>query len=1650
MSKGRGAAAAPATGTSLREYAAAEDRLLDFFSPLSTEEAAAAPGPTDPSAGTDVAQQNEVDPSRDNMLAFISDDTELHSLLANSENSFKGFDNDMQENDSGGGDQSHVYGVHLSIVNSSPKRVVLSPQITNAPLTLMNVRSTNDEYLLSNGIGSHSQQSNEEQMEEIEEQHVMEDSDAGCVIYDNNVVLLTDDQCCEIIVTHSVHPGAEMERAYLMAVEEEQELNNGGVVYSNAEDEEPSNEAHVYLSDAAMVLDQQHQQHQQLILDTAVDEETPQVSDSYVDDICEVYDHELEEHDDECVVVEPPSSLRMQMGLQEIAIEEQQEPEEQPTILIASDGVEDQQQEHEQEQEQAAAAVPHSSTTEFPVSSTSMPNGSDYDDYDDDVGTAEEQSPPHPRKYAPLKNTLSADAMDRRLANICQAQPQMSFSEKMDNWNCALHCDVVEDVENFEAEFEQHEAKPAVQPKFNEFYDKLRQSNAELTRDLIQQTAAGELSAIDAHDTPYSSEDVAIHKRPNYRRLLQHDEPIVLDDDDDEEDDDDCIEVHVTPSIKTLVPVPEPECAAEPEKDSQPESQLKVETQIEQHTPERVGFNTIQTQTLLQSLQTKETSTTDLGSQEKPSSCVNNQSIVPDELLYQAIVTEQYTELENSKNTQQPSVLEQKQQGLEYHNHVQLNEQHEFCNYLGLTELATANAVATAMRELANSNVGRRSLRVRTQQQLDRMRNDVRGKRGRQQKEKRDPQHQEDEKQLNSESCNSSVSSHRQQNVSLRGKEPTALANIFTAPAYEMPSARITTPSQALEYFFQSPTGDVEQQPVAGKAFSSNGNALSLEAAFAKVYAAAAPAQNDLHESMQNRLRQARESKPSIYIVKSLNNSASSAVSPNAFVPPSPDRLKCNKTPISEAVSGDVATKTSQRKSLKKTPQKATPKRRRTTAAGPATASTPPDRELITRSMNSKMLRNRKVNMLKTFELADLPQARNKQRLSGGSTGAAKRVATKKTSKKPDSSPAQYLLVDTTEQQQQASPTKSTRIPRTPKRMPQRTSRLRHEQQTVESKSSKRRCLRAKSLPMASRLDEPDRVAIANADLGAVPSVKGALEMQKPLMDTHEFITNHVVVSPPLFTAAIRRYVNAVRSPMEQQQAPEANEEQEEQQHSPPLEGFVDRTGRYSPFAKPALIYPPESSRPRSPHFSRRSRQMAGTHVDFEMDNVRQMQMAPPGALLSFTKGPTTLRNPLAGKNGKVLYMYYELEQLIVLQERIITFWKYSKIFNVLQKPKPDDLTTNAATSQQHSYNIFGANTSTTGNNKSTRRTTGVSDDLESDSIDQHWVYLGGTRRTTNDVEVVMPYANRLCAHNSTPVYIEMRSHQLDHHRRESMLLSLYVNVYYYCEEEMRPKLHSVHLDAVNCDWNQVIYTCIPESRYFVMAWQQEIVMGKPRSGICKYSLTPTLDTLASIREFKQLRHELIHIECLMEDRLIGYGQTRITIWDHRSGDTLMNYDLGFDLGHNLGVMHFPSFEMDQSSLLVLYQHVKEQNKWPELRIIACELSHATPSHRLLHVHRLPSPQFDCQLVAINTGDHLILKSPTDDEIWISITDPRQLTYLSPQGCQRYYTRQKQQVIVMTPETLTVDSITNHILHLATQHQSMMRMAAADLAATTR
>lgn len=70
-------------------------------------------------------------------------------------------------------------------------------------------------------------------------------------------------------------------------------------------------------------------------------------------------------------------------------------------------------------------------------------------------------------------------------------------------------------------------------------------------------------------------------------------------------------------------------------------------------------------------------------------------------------------------------------------------------------------------------------------------------------------------------------------------------------------------------------------------------------------------------------------------------------------------------------------------------------------------------------------------------------------------------------------------------------------------------------------------------------------------------------------------------------------------------------------------------------------------------------------------------------------------------------------------------------------------------------------------------------------------------------------------------------------------------------------------IKIISSDVQSVNYTTLSHSRYFIMTWPQENPLGKTRSGLCKYSLTPQLDTLASIREFKNVRHIIRYLQCM-------------------------------------------------------------------------------------------------------------------------------------------------------------------------------------------
>ncbi|XP_067622050.1 uncharacterized protein [Eurosta solidaginis] len=397
---------------------------------------------------------------------------------------------------------------------------------------------------------------------------------------------------------------------------------------------------------------------------------------------------------------------------------------------------------------------------------------------------------------------------------------------------------------------------------------------------------------------------------------------------------------------------------------------------------------------------------------------------------------------------------------------------------------------------------------------------------------------------------------------------------------------------------------------------------------------------------------------------------------------------------------------------------------------------------------------------------------------------------------------------------------------------------------------------------------------------------------------------------------------------------------------------------------------------------------------------------------IHFLNAPSKeLANPTKTVNGQIDYVYYEMDVLIVVQEKIVSFWKYFKLINVLagsqeSKKYCDRMRTEGSYLPSQKYIGEAA---------------------------PQWLPLGECRRLTIDMEISTSYANRICVHNSIPIYIELRCREIPHEQRDCNLLSMYINVYYFNDEEMIAKIHSIQLDTVQGLPSDVIYTTITESRYFVMSWPQENILGKPRSGLCKYSLTPNLDTLASIRDFKHMRHRIRYLECSTDDKLIGFGDTQLTIWDHRSGDVLMNYDFNINLGQNIGSIYYPSLEIGQNSMLLLFQYVQdfEVTESAEVIFIACTVSHTSPSHRILNQLKLPNLAFNTIQHTSNTGDNIIITAKNDEEIWINCTDPTIITTVPPQNSRRFYPRGKSQIIELTSKTLTINSFANHVLKLA-------------------
>ena len=177
---------------------------------------------------------------------------------------------------------------------------------------------------------------------------------------------------------------------------------------------------------------------------------------------------------------------------------------------------------------------------------------------------------------------------------------------------------------------------------------------------------------------------------------------------------------------------------------------------------------------------------------------------------------------------------------------------------------------------------------------------------------------------------------------------------------------------------------------------------------------------------------------------------------------------------------------------------------------------------------------------------------------------------------------------------------------------------------------------------------------------------------------------------------------------------------------------------------------------------------------------------------------------------------------------------------------------------------------------------------------------------------------------------------------------------------------------------------------------------------------------------------------------LLGFGATQFTIWDYRSGDVLMNFDLQIKMGRNLGSIFYPILEEEQDNMILLFQYVQDEEERAlsgvqaqlkasngELLIIACNISDSEPSYRILQRHQMPAPAFSSIKSAINTGEHLLITADNDEELWISCVDPNMMTWVPAQHTTRFYAKGRSQLVELTTNTLTVDTFANHILKLA-------------------
>uniref|UniRef100_A0A182J1Z3 Uncharacterized protein n=1 Tax=Anopheles atroparvus TaxID=41427 RepID=A0A182J1Z3_ANOAO len=329
----------------------------------------------------------------------------------------------------------------------------------------------------------------------------------------------------------------------------------------------------------------------------------------------------------------------------------------------------------------------------------------------------------------------------------------------------------------------------------------------------------------------------------------------------------------------------------------------------------------------------------------------------------------------------------------------------------------------------------------------------------------------------------------------------------------------------------------------------------------------------------------------------------------------------------------------------------------------------------------------------------------------------------------------------------------------------------------------------------------------------------------------------------------------------------------------------------------------------------------------------RREPLAPPPTVNDGKR----LRNPVARSDGEILHLFLLDEQLIVVQKELVSFWKYSRLSVLL-------------------------------------------------GVKQDWQRVGQIQRWNRDTEVDIHNSNRIVYNHTNPVYLEPRARNLnDDKSRACPLASIYVNAYFldmagnvptvstktYANGDAGAETHivevwidesdeldellrrkSYQLDTVKSALEDIRLMPLPNARDFIVCWHEHVSEMESCTGLCKYSLTPDLDSLGCIRQFAVVKQRVHSFRCMNDRKLLGLGQSTVHIWCFESGYLLRTVDLKIEIGLIMGA--FLHIEADENTLIMLQLQQPPEpasNHRKLVKVIAVNLS--KPSWYIAHSYEI-------------------------------------------------------------------------------------------------